>query len=94
MKLICKSAYPAAVIIGMICGLILLTPARVQGAVAHATTSAEVINPAMIDTSKMLAAAAAGEAGPSSEKTAAKLAQPEVKAVIVDGVTFLSIDYN
>ena len=70
------------------------SPAPVQAAAARVGASAEVINPAVIDSSRMLAEATAEptakcDAGPTEVEI-----RPEVKLVNREGVTWLSIDYN
>lgn len=70
-------------------------PDPVQAAVAHARASAEVLNPAAIDSSQILADAAPESPAKTSETAVARQPiQPEVKIVTAEGVTWLSIDYN
>jgi hypothetical protein len=82
------------IILGVFCLLSAFAAGESQAAVAHVRASAEVIDPAVIDCSKILANAAAEAAGKTADSAAAQQAQPEVKVVTVEGVTWLSIDYN
>jgi len=81
-------------IIGAIWMLSFFVPADLQAAVAQVRVSAEVIDPAVIDCSKILAGAAAETAAKTTDTAAAQKAQPEIKIVTLEGVTWLSIDYN
>jgi len=94
MKIASRKRYAKGVLVAAIWLLGLPAPAGVEAAVAQARASAEVINPAVIDTVKIMADAATDAAEKSTGKTEAKQVQPEVKVSVVDGVTVLTIDYN
>ena len=82
--------------IGAVC-LHLIAMGVAQAAVVQGRASAEVINPATVDSAGLLAAARAqAEGGPvvAVANSAALQARPEVRVVTVKGVFLLSIDYN
>ena len=94
MKFISRKGYRPAVLIGVILMCCAVAPPRARGAEAHATASAELIDPAQIDTSKLLGDAAAEAAAPPPEPAAVHHVEPEVKLSVEAGVTSLRIDYN
>jgi hypothetical protein len=94
MKITSRTKYAKGVLAVMIWMLSVAAPASVEAGVAHARASAEVIDPAVIDTVKIMADAAADAAEQSAGKTDAKQVQPEGKISVLDGVTVLTIDYN
>lgn len=93
MKTIFRSRYAVAMIaiLGM---TIFVAPARLEGAEARATVSAEVVDPAVIDASMIPADAAADAAGRLDRPTDQRQVSPQVQVLVVDGVTFLCIDYD
>ena len=83
----------------MVIGLIWMllsacTPPQVQAAVARGRTCAEVVNPAQVDTSRLLARAEATGTGTATSIQAAQQVRAEVRLVTAKGVAWLSIDYN
>ena len=94
MKFICQKSCRAMLLIGMIWICYVFAPPVAQGAEAHAWASAELVDPAIIDTSKLLGAAAADSGDPPPDHVGAQQVEPEVKLVVEAGVAFLTIDYN
>jgi hypothetical protein len=76
------------------CTLLPLAPLQVQGAVAQGTGSAEVVNPAELDTASLLVAAVAGATGRGGPSRTEQQVQPEVSLLSAPGVTWLNIDYD
>jgi len=69
-------------------------PAPLQAAAARVQACGEVINPAVVDSARILAAAAAGGAGAPVAGQSAQQSSPEVRLQSVAGVLRLTIDYN
>jgi len=82
------------IIFGVICTQLALAPVQVQGAVAQGRSTAEVVNPAALDTASLLATAAAGATGRGGAGQTVQQVQPEVSLLTVNGVAWLYIDYN
>jgi len=91
MKTKFRSRYAVALTVALVAimGMILAAPPRLEGAEARATVSAEVVDPAAIDAS-MILADAAGLDHPADQRQVA----PQVQVLVVEGVTFLCVDYN
>ena len=90
-----RSIKSVAIVIGAIWMLLsACAPPQVQAAVAQGRACAEVINPAVVDSSSLLAKAEAEGNGTATPIQAAQLIRPEVRLITDKGVSWLSIDYN
>jgi len=96
MKTKFRSRYAVALTVALVAimGMILAAPPRLEGAEARATVSAEVVDPAAIDASMILADAAADAAGRLDHPADQRQVAPQVQVLVVEGVTFLYVDYN
>lgn len=89
MKVRARS-YVVMVMVAVLETTSLLTPYSVQGGEAQATAVAELVSPAALDLSKILAVSASR---PTTRESACQV-KPEVKVMTVDGKTIITIDYN
>ena len=83
----------ACIVIGTVIMLLdTLAAGPVQAAVAQGRAGAEVVDPAAVDCSRMLAETAAGAAGVADPTP--EVARPVVRLITNEGERWLSIDYN
>jgi hypothetical protein len=73
----------------------LLAPAAAQAAVATASVTAEVVNPAVIDSARLLPAdGGAVQQQEQQDQTPSSQVQPQVALTVDNGTRTLHIDYN
>lgn len=91
MKSQFRKGQPVVILALSLC--IVFTSTAAQAAVARVTVFAEVIDPAVIDASKIFTDATAGAEGERTD-TSVQQVQSDKKVVTIGGVTSVTVDYN